>query len=63
MANYIGLDRVFKVFRIVRENGGWINSYMKLYRWAESDLNAFIEQLYNLFCSIALEWTTLRTER
>lgn len=33
MANYLGLDRVFKLFRIIRDNGGLVNSYMKLYRY------------------------------
>lgn len=34
MASYLGLDKVMKVFRIVRQNGGIVNSYMKFYRWA-----------------------------
>ncbi|CAD7079685.1 unnamed protein product [Hermetia illucens] len=33
MSKYLGLDRFFKVFRIIRENGGLVKSYMKLYRF------------------------------
>lgn len=33
MASFVGLDKVFKLFRIVKQNGGILGSYMKLYRY------------------------------
>lgn len=35
MASYLGLDRVFKALRIIRQNGGIMASYKKLYRCVE----------------------------
>lgn len=36
MASYLGLDRVFKAFRIIRQNGGIVASYKKLYRLVDT---------------------------
>ena len=35
MSSYLGLDRVFKAFRIIRHNGGIVPGYKKLYRMDE----------------------------
>lgn len=47
MANYLGLDRVFKAFRIIRQNGGIVASYKKLYRLVDSADMRLLMRLYN----------------
>lgn len=32
MSKYLGLDRLGKLYQIVRQNGGLKNTYLKLYR-------------------------------
>lgn len=36
MASYFGLDKIFKVFRIIKEHGGIRASLYQLYRWGKA---------------------------
>jgi len=33
MTKYLGLDRLGRLFNIIKQNGGIVNSYKKLYRY------------------------------
>lgn len=33
MAKYFGIDKVFKLMRMIKDQGGLRTSYMKLYRF------------------------------
>lgn len=39
MSKFLGLDRVFKLFDLIRQNGGIRASYMKLYRFVAEKKN------------------------
>lgn len=41
MAKYLGLDRVAKIFQMIREAGGLKRAYLKLYRFLHNYFNKF----------------------
>ncbi|XP_049302610.1 probable NADH dehydrogenase [ubiquinone] 1 alpha subcomplex subunit 12 [Bactrocera dorsalis] len=42
MAKYLGLDRLGKIFQIIRQSGGIKNAYMKLYRFDDLKVGTLV---------------------
>ncbi|XP_067624907.1 probable NADH dehydrogenase [ubiquinone] 1 alpha subcomplex subunit 12 [Eurosta solidaginis] len=42
MAKFLGLDRLTKIFKMVRQAGGIKNAYMKLYRYDDLKLGTLV---------------------
>uniref|UniRef100_A0A0K8TTE2 NADH dehydrogenase [ubiquinone] 1 alpha subcomplex subunit 12 n=1 Tax=Tabanus bromius TaxID=304241 RepID=A0A0K8TTE2_TABBR len=42
MARYLGLDRIGKIFQMIRDAGGIKNAYMKLYRFDDLKLGTLV---------------------
>lgn len=42
MAKYLGLDRLGKIFQIIRQSGGIKNAYMKMYRYDDLKIGTLV---------------------
>ncbi|XP_018804526.1 PREDICTED: probable NADH dehydrogenase [ubiquinone] 1 alpha subcomplex subunit 12 [Bactrocera latifrons] len=42
MAKYLGLDRLGKIFQIIRQSGGIKNAYMKMYRFDDLKVGTLV---------------------